>query len=498
MELGTTQPFASPEEVLAHISETPWSNFTKADYTPEQWHSACLIHTHEGAPTSKSECKLPVKTPDGVLNRHGVYAAAAALAGARGGLKGVSAEQKQKAASALRRYYTQLDEDPPESLAVHSDFRKKPGTPQDVLEHHGVKGMRWGVRKQEETSDGEVSPEVKQRIGRVTRTDRPQVLSPQQTKTGRVSAQPAQEKQGLTRNQKIALTFGVAGAAAAGYYAYNKYGGPKLDLSDRFIQEQGKVGDLNLPAHWDVRGLKHGPLSTQRLGDLAGGEFNAKLVGAEHLVVNTSRGYADILPKVGLTNAGRERHASVITALEEMRAKYPAIRNMNIEVLPMSSAPGDIAKSGAEMCVLSMRAGEARVMYNDLMDLPTAELIEANRDFLPGLGVKNYIANHEMGHLLAAAHGELPPAFDLLKSDASPSIMRTWTNADPVLHRKMFAKHGFTFQELSKLSTYASTEPAEAMAELAGHYFTPEMRSRLTPSQLRRAEAMFNEMGGLT
>lgn len=129
---------------LRHVSEEPWSNFTKADYTPEQWHAACVIHMHDGDPTSKDECKLPVKTPDGVLNRNGVHAAAAALGGARGGLKGVSDEQKKKAATALRGYYSQLDEDPPESLAEHSAISAGEAF---VLEHYGVKGMRWGVRR---------------------------------------------------------------------------------------------------------------------------------------------------------------------------------------------------------------------------------------------------------------------------------------------------------------------------------------------------------------
>jgi hypothetical protein len=116
MYQGGNQQFASPGEALAHISEQAWSDYTKADYTIEQWHAACLVHIHDGTPTSKSQCKLPVKTPNGALNRNGVHAAAAALAGARGGLKGVSAEQKTKAANALRRYYSQLDEEPPESL----------------------------------------------------------------------------------------------------------------------------------------------------------------------------------------------------------------------------------------------------------------------------------------------------------------------------------------------------------------------------------------------
>src|SRR3954464_3308652 len=151
MILGDHQQFASPGEALAHISEASWSDYNKSDYTLEQWHSACLIHVHDGEPTSKSQCKLPVKTPNGALNRNGVHAAAAALAGARGGLKGVSADQRTKAANALKRYYAQLDEEPPESLS-----------------HHGVKGMRWGVRNEDDGSGRDAArsnEEAKFRMG---------------------------------------------------------------------------------------------------------------------------------------------------------------------------------------------------------------------------------------------------------------------------------------------------------------------------------------------
>jgi ribosomal protein S18 acetylase RimI-like enzyme len=160
MILDQVQQFASPLEALAHISEEAWSNYTKADYTLEQWHAACLIHVHEGDPTSKSQCKLPVKTPDGALNRNGVHAAAAALAGARGGLKGVSADQKKKAGNALKRYYAQLDEDPPESLTQSEEFVA------DILEHFGVKGMRWGVRNERESKP--ITGPVKEPITRTT------------------------------------------------------------------------------------------------------------------------------------------------------------------------------------------------------------------------------------------------------------------------------------------------------------------------------------------
>jgi len=103
------------ERALSHVSEKPWSDYTESDYSIEQWHAACLVHLHDGPPTSKSQCKLPVKTPNGALNRNGVHAAAAALAGARSPLK-APPEQKAKAASALRRYYSQLGETPPDSL----------------------------------------------------------------------------------------------------------------------------------------------------------------------------------------------------------------------------------------------------------------------------------------------------------------------------------------------------------------------------------------------
>ena len=124
-------------DFIQHLSAQPWSNYTKADYTPEQWHNACLIHLHTGPPTSKSQCKLPVKTPNGALNKNGVFAAAAALAGARGGVN-ASPEQKAAAARKLRSYYAQMGAKPPPSL--------KQSNIQDFIDHHGVKGMHWGVR----------------------------------------------------------------------------------------------------------------------------------------------------------------------------------------------------------------------------------------------------------------------------------------------------------------------------------------------------------------
>jgi hypothetical protein len=126
------------KEFIEHLSTRPWSDYTSADYTIQQWHNACLIHQHTGVPTSKNQCKLPVKTPNGALNKNGVMAAAAALAGARGGVH-ASPSEKSSAAKSLIRYYHEINAQPPPSLMQHSSV-------QEFIEHHGVKGMRWGVR----------------------------------------------------------------------------------------------------------------------------------------------------------------------------------------------------------------------------------------------------------------------------------------------------------------------------------------------------------------
>lgn len=97
------------------ISDKPWSRFDESDYNDEQWYEACLIKPPRNEYTAKAQAKLPVREPDGTLNRNGVHAAAAALAGARGGVK-ASPEDKRKAARQLIRLYRELEEEPPESI----------------------------------------------------------------------------------------------------------------------------------------------------------------------------------------------------------------------------------------------------------------------------------------------------------------------------------------------------------------------------------------------
>lgn len=124
------------------VDNSPWSNYKESDYTLQQWHNACLIHLHSGPVTTKAMCKLPVKTPSGVVNAQAVAAATAALHGARAPLVAPPA-QKAAAAKALVRLYNQMGKQPPPSL-LHSDNEEDAKA---FIEHFGVRGMKWGVRK---------------------------------------------------------------------------------------------------------------------------------------------------------------------------------------------------------------------------------------------------------------------------------------------------------------------------------------------------------------
>lgn len=103
---------------MAEFSDKPWGGISESDYRDAgQFCDACLINLNDGPRDqwTKANCKLPVREPGGAYNRNGIHAAAAALAGARGGVQ-APPEAKRKAARALIRLYRQMDEEPPESL----------------------------------------------------------------------------------------------------------------------------------------------------------------------------------------------------------------------------------------------------------------------------------------------------------------------------------------------------------------------------------------------
>ena len=99
------------------FSNKPWGEISESDYeSPEKFCSACLIDLNPpGKKKTKALCKLPVKEPSGVYNRNGIHAAAAALLGARGGVK-APPEEKRKATRKLIRLYREMGEEPPDGL----------------------------------------------------------------------------------------------------------------------------------------------------------------------------------------------------------------------------------------------------------------------------------------------------------------------------------------------------------------------------------------------
>lgn len=100
------------------ISNEPWSNFSDSDYADAgALCDASLINMNTGprAQWTKANCKLRVYEPDGDLNRNGVHAAAAVLAGGRGGVM-APADMKRRAANKLMLLYGQLKEQAPESI----------------------------------------------------------------------------------------------------------------------------------------------------------------------------------------------------------------------------------------------------------------------------------------------------------------------------------------------------------------------------------------------
>ncbi|MBI4494432.1 MAG: hypothetical protein HY690_16745 [Chloroflexi bacterium] len=105
---------------MAEVSTKPWGSIGESDYADAaDFCSACLIDLNEsGAEKTKARCKLPVREPKsmgGKLNANGMRAAAAVLAGARGGVD-APPEQKRAAARKLAGMMRSADMEPPESM----------------------------------------------------------------------------------------------------------------------------------------------------------------------------------------------------------------------------------------------------------------------------------------------------------------------------------------------------------------------------------------------
>lgn len=100
------------------ISKKPWGQFSDSDYPDAQaFCDASLINLNSGPRSdwTKSNCKLRVYEPGGDLNANGVHAAAAVLAGARGGVD-APAQAKRSAAKKLVSLYRELKEQAPDAV----------------------------------------------------------------------------------------------------------------------------------------------------------------------------------------------------------------------------------------------------------------------------------------------------------------------------------------------------------------------------------------------
>lgn len=101
-------------KVVTLASDSSW-NPQQGDYTIEQWRRATLIAKNPGS-ESKSDYALPVREPNGTLNKNAVSSAIKML-----GHVDVSEDKKRSAARTLARLARQVGIEVPESLQNYSD-----------------------------------------------------------------------------------------------------------------------------------------------------------------------------------------------------------------------------------------------------------------------------------------------------------------------------------------------------------------------------------------
>lgn len=98
------------------VVDKPWDGSASRYPSTEAYCAACAIDLNEpGAKKTQDNCKLPYKEPGGAINKNALGAAAAALAGARGGVQAPAAAKKA-AARKLRAAYGEVKMDVPDSL----------------------------------------------------------------------------------------------------------------------------------------------------------------------------------------------------------------------------------------------------------------------------------------------------------------------------------------------------------------------------------------------
>lgn len=262
--------------------------------------------------------------------------------------------------------------------------------------------------------------------------------------------------------------------------------------------------------HFGIKGMKWGVrkdqeynanLPTAPYASAAGighGDKDWELRKQDELVMDASKGYTDVVPAKGYSSPlVKQHHDELTSAIEELRSQYPALQNLKIEVCPMSHTPGmkPFLRGKSSMAAVPGKNGEVRLCYNDKLKRYSSYQNSYRGAMQPGVLIPKFSGRHEMGHILAMADGKtFPPAWDAEHGGLRAKI--AYSKQRNAAHRAMLEKHGLSFKELSKLSPYACTMPEEALAELAGHYFTPSLRTQMSPDMQRKAESLFADLGG--
>jgi HK97 family phage prohead protease len=107
-----TDESAKDDEMRVKVSDAPWSIWTQSDFTLEQWRASCLLDTEEGASDRKERYRLPVREPNGTLNRNGIRAMAFKIQT----MEDLSDEQRSAMARKVVGLYRAMREDVPEYL----------------------------------------------------------------------------------------------------------------------------------------------------------------------------------------------------------------------------------------------------------------------------------------------------------------------------------------------------------------------------------------------
>jgi|SRR6516162_3716910 len=107
------------------ISNAPWDG-SAGRFSDEQYQRSCVLDRKvcggdmASAPP-KTRCSLPIREPNGDLNRNGVHAAAGRI----GSVTNACPEAISSAKAALRSAYSQLGEEPPASIGGDSEKKEK-------------------------------------------------------------------------------------------------------------------------------------------------------------------------------------------------------------------------------------------------------------------------------------------------------------------------------------------------------------------------------------